>query len=154
MENKEMLIQKCEDKLIRTIFGNSDTNKENTTERITFPVPVYKKLKKLAAKQKKTVEKVAIDSLNKFLKEENTYDLEAEMKKLVVKPFVIGKKNIEFAWDSRVNKVQKIETTTSEKPFSIYFTEESANQFYNSVRLSGILKEEFFTAYKNIFGGK
>lgn len=111
-----------------------------------------KKIKQTAKENKKSIN----DMINRILedyisKKPEKFNLENEMKKLEVKEFQANKSNFFLIYEKYICNAVR---TTTEIPFVTYFTLESIQRFLEIVNEQKITKEEFLTAYKNVFGGK
>lgn len=84
---------------------------------------------------------------------EKPFDLEKELKKLEIKEFKGGQMNHYLAWNNKDDEIVKNYMIYYQDPFLICFTEESINNFMKNIKDKEITKEQFFTAYKNVFGG-
>ena len=80
------------------------------------------------------------------------FDLEEEFKKLRIKEFVTGEANYFLIWDSVFEIIDYDAVGNNEQPNVVYFTKESIDIFLNNIKDKKITKEEFFEAYKNVFG--
>ena len=78
--------------------------------------------------------------------------LEDELRKLEIKEFKLGKNNCFLTWNNQFECITKYPLNYLQNPFLICFTEESINNFMDNIKDKEITKEEFFTAYKNVFG--
>ena len=83
---------------------------------------------------------------------EKTFNLENELKRLEIKEFDAYENNYTLGWDNSSNKIFKNFYNITETPIMKYFTEESIDKFINDIKNKKISKEEFFSAYKKVFG--
>ncbi len=90
----------------------------------------------------------------KFEIPEKPFDLEAELKRLEIKEFEHGDKNYYLYWDNAGRKIYYDIVGNNEQPNIEYFSEENINNFMKNIRYKKITKEQFFVAYKNVFGGR
>lgn len=90
----------------------------------------------------------------KFKIPEKPLNLEAELKKLEKTNFQYGKNNHFLIWSYDFEEIQIDYRCIQQGVFTIYFTEESVNKFIDNIKDKKITKEQFFNAYKNVFGGK
>ena len=90
----------------------------------------------------------------KFEIPEKPFDLEAELKRLEIKEFEHGDKNYYLYWDNAGKKIYYDIVGNNEQPNIEYFSEENINNFMKNIRYKKITKEQFFVAYKNVFGGR
>ena len=79
--------------------------------------------------------------------------LEDELRKLEIKEFENGAVNYYLLWDNEYKKIKQNFVNYCQNPFDIFFTEDSLFNFINNIKNKKITKEQFFTAYKNVFGG-
>lgn len=79
--------------------------------------------------------------------------LEDELKKLEIKEFKLGKNNCFLTWNNQFECITKYPLNYLQNPFLICFTEESINNFMDNIKDKEITKKQFFTAYRNVFGG-
>lgn len=84
---------------------------------------------------------------------EKPFDLEDELRKLEVRQFECKTYNHCLVWDTKSKCIHVDYSLVYQNPFLICFTEESINNFMGNIKDKGITKEQFFTAYKNVFGG-
>lgn len=89
----------------------------------------------------------------KFEIPEKPFDLEKELRELDKIEFRTGKDNYFLAWSNKWECINNYSTINLQNPFLICFTEESINNFMDNIKDKKITKEQFFTAYKNVFGG-
>lgn len=87
-----------------------------------------------------------------YIKEKPFY-LEDELRKLEIKEFEVAEKNYFLIWDNAYKSIYYDAFGNNEQPNIKYFTEQSINNFMKNVKNKKITKEQFFTAYKNVFGG-
>lgn len=90
----------------------------------------------------------------KFDIPEKPFDLEEELRKLEVVKFQTGKYNYSLYWDNNFEEIDNSFFDNDEIPMVVYFTKESTLNFMENIKGKKITKEEFFKAYKNVFGGK
>lgn len=101
-----------------------------------------------------------IDELNqrlfwdeiKFEIPEIPFNLEDELKKLEIKEFQDGTMNDYLVWNNQDNEIARNYMIHFQDPFLICFTEESVSNFITNIKDKKITKEQFFAAYKNVFG--
>lgn len=84
---------------------------------------------------------------------EKPFDLEEELRKLEVQEFKVAERNYFLIWDNAYKSIYYDAFGNNEQPNIKYFTEQSINNFMKNVKNKKITKEQFFTAYKNVFGG-
>lgn len=85
---------------------------------------------------------------------EKPFDLEEELRKLEVQEFKVAERNYFLTWDNTGKSIYYDIVGNNEQPDIKYFTEQSINNFMKNVKNKEITKEQFFTAYKNVFGDK
>lgn len=90
----------------------------------------------------------------KFEIPEKPFDLESELKKLKVQEFKTAERNYFLTWDNAGKSMYYDIVGNNEQPDIKYFTEQSINNFMENVKDKKITKEQFFEAYKKVFGGK
>ena len=88
----------------------------------------------------------------KFRIPEKTFNLESELKRLEIKKFDAFEKNYGLIWDNSYDKIFTNFYNITEIPNVDYFTKESIDEFINNIKDVKITKEEFFSAYKKVFG--
>lgn len=91
-------------------------------------------------------------SLNVYFKD--YFDLEGEMRKLVVKNFDHNVANYKLCYDHTAKKINKMFNRCCACPNDIYFTEDSLDNFLEKIQNKNISVNEFFETYKKVFGGK
>lgn len=79
--------------------------------------------------------------------------LEKLLKKLEVKKFEAHKKNFRIVWAFNLNKIKMCMLSCEQSPTELFFTKESIEKFIKETKRMNITKEEFFKAYKKVFGG-
>lgn len=84
---------------------------------------------------------------------EKPFDLEKELRELDRIEFRTGKDNYFLAWSNKWKCINSYSMINLQNPFLICFTEESINNFMKNIKDKEITKEQFFTAYKNVFEG-
>lgn len=90
----------------------------------------------------------------KFEIPEKPFDLEAELRQLEIKDFVSNRENFYLEWDNYTKKIHCEQRYYNQQPFGICFEKESIKSFMDNVKDKNITKEQFFAAYKNVFGAK
>lgn len=91
----------------------------------------------------------------KFEIPEKPFDLEAELRKLEIKEFVNDEMNYYLYWSNPFEKIKIDYTMAVEIPLVKYFLEdETLIEFEKKLKNQKITKEQFFTAYRNVFGGR
>ena len=90
----------------------------------------------------------------KFEIPEKPFNLEDELKKLEIQEFCCGEENFHLYWDNEEQEISIRIAEIFEEPLCVYFDKESIINFQESIKNKKITKEEFFTVYKNVFGGK
>ena len=90
----------------------------------------------------------------KFEIPKKPFDLEVELRKLEIKKFEYDWLNYFFAYDRKDKEITYGYHQYWESPDCIYFSEKSIKRFCEKAKEQKITKEEFFTAYKNVFGGR
>ena len=88
----------------------------------------------------------------KFEIPEKPFDLEKELKKLEIKDFIVEEFNYNLYWCNKSKKIECNYGYWSENPLAIYFTENSVKKFMGKIEDEKITKEQFFEAYKKVFG--
>lgn len=88
----------------------------------------------------------------KFEIPEKPFDLESELKKLKVQEFKTAERNYFLTWDNVGKSIYYDIVGNNEQPDIKYFTEQSINNFMENVKDKKITKEQFFEAYKKVFG--
>lgn len=88
----------------------------------------------------------------KFEIPEKPFDLEKELRELDIIEFRTGKDNYFLTWSNKWKCINSYSMINLQDPFSICFTEESINNFMDNIKDKEITKEQFFAAYKNVFG--
>lgn len=83
-----------------------------------------------------------------------SFDLKEELKKLEIVKFENKKLNYFLYYDNDNNSIKSGYNVCEDAPFFIFFSGESICNFLNKIKDKKITKEQFFTAYKNVFGGK
>lgn len=82
------------------------------------------------------------------------FNLEEEMRKLVVKDFEPHKDNYSLYYCYIYGHIAKAHLTTMKIPNTKYFTYESVCEFMSNISNREISAEEFFETYDKVFGGK
>ncbi len=90
----------------------------------------------------------------KFEIPEKPFDLERLLKELKVKIFTIEERNCYLYWSNEDRKIKYIHDYFNQNPSIIYFSEDSIQKFMEKIKDKKITKEQFFEAYKKVFGGK
>ncbi len=90
----------------------------------------------------------------KFEIPEIPFDLKEELRKLKITEFEHEKNNHLLVWSSELKKITYDYLADYQNPFLIYFTKKSIEDFMDNIKDKEITKEQFFTAYKSVFGGK
>lgn len=88
----------------------------------------------------------------KFEIPEKSFDLKEELKKLEIVKFKNKKLNYFLYYDNDNNSIRSGYNVCEDAPFFIFFSSESICNFLNKIKDKEITKEEFFTAYINVFG--
>lgn len=90
----------------------------------------------------------------KFEIPEKPFNLEDELRRLEIKEFTSIDEVFYLEWDWSLDILTYSNCRFYEKIGCIYFEKAGIAEFVNLVNKHNITKEEFFTAYKNVFGGK
>lgn len=90
----------------------------------------------------------------KFDIPEKPFNLEEELRKLEIKEFELEEINYSLVWDHTTYDISYKAIWHYQIPLIIYFEHESILNFMERIKDKKITKEEFFKAYKNVFGGK
>lgn len=90
----------------------------------------------------------------KFEIPKKPFNLEKELRELDRIEFRTGKDNYFLVWSNKLKHIVNSCLSSYQNPFLICFTEESINNFMNNIKDKEITKEQFFTAYKNVFRDK
>jgi len=90
----------------------------------------------------------------KFEIPEKPLDLESELRKLEVVEFKKDEKNYFLLWENEYGNIEYDFFYQQEFPLMKYFNKESIDNFMNNIKDRKITKEEFFEAYRRVFGGK
>lgn len=90
----------------------------------------------------------------KFEIPEKPFSAEDELRKLEVKEFVKNTNNCLLTWDYDKDKVDYVRVEHIEFPMSICFDWDSVIKITSILNKHKITKEQFFEAYRNVFGGK
>lgn len=85
---------------------------------------------------------------------EKPFSLEDELRKLEVVEFKNEYNNYSIYWSNNFQKIRLTSYSNIEIPMMKYFSKESAYNFKKSINNKKITKEQFFEAYKNVFGGR
>lgn len=80
------------------------------------------------------------------------FDLESELKKLEIVEFKDSESNFSLFWNYCCNDIVYFINRTVQIPSVLYFTEKSIKNFMNNIEDKKISKEQFFKAYKKVFG--
>lgn len=80
------------------------------------------------------------------------FNLENELKQLEIKDFIVEEFNYNLYWNNKDKKIECNYGYWTENPSVIYFTENSIKKFIEKIGVEKITKEEFFSAYKKVFG--
>lgn len=91
----------------------------------------------------------------KFEIPEKPFSVEAELRKLKVKEFSRYECNYYLCWDNYYNKINYLSIRWSEIPATVYYFDYCDNliNVIKNINKHKITKEQFFEAYKNVFGG-
>lgn len=81
------------------------------------------------------------------------FNLENELKKLIIKEFEFEERNYYLYYNLEDEEIATRVIGRGIEPFKIYFTEKSIHNFFEAIKFKYISKEEFFKAYKKVFGG-
>lgn len=81
------------------------------------------------------------------------FNLEEELRKLEVVEFKNEYNNYFIYWSNNFQEICLTSYTNIEIPMIKYFSKESAYNFKKSMNNKNITKEQFFSAYKKVFGG-
>lgn len=90
----------------------------------------------------------------KFEIPEKPFNLEDELRKLEIQDFFYRGRNFYLLWDNQAQEIFISSDDIFERPLCIYFNEKSAINFYEKIKDKKITKQQFFRAYKNVFGGR
>lgn len=82
------------------------------------------------------------------------FNLENELKQLEVQEFKTAERNYFLTWDNAGKSIYYDIVGNNEQPDIKYFTENSVKKFMENVKDKKISKEQFFEAYKKVFGGE
>lgn len=94
------------------------------------------------------------DEIKYEIPEKSTvFDLEKELRKLIIKEFEFEERNYYLYYNLEDEVIESKVTGRYIEPFKIYFTEKSISGFFEAIKFKYITKEEFFSAYKKVFGG-
>lgn len=94
------------------------------------------------------------DEIKYEIPEKSTvFDLEKELRKLIIKEFEFEERNYYLYYNLEDEVIESKVTGRYIEPFKIYFTEKSVYNFLEAIQFKYISKEEFFSAYKKVFGG-
>ncbi len=88
----------------------------------------------------------------KFEISEKPFDLEKELRKLEVQEFKVAERNHFLIWDNADKNIYHDAVGNNEQPNIKYFTEQSISNFMKNIKGKKITKEDFFSAYKKVFG--
>lgn len=89
----------------------------------------------------------------KFKIPEKPFDLEEELRKLEVIEFSFDENSYLLFYDNEENSICYDCTGYLDIPFVNYFTSRSIYDFMDKIKDKNITREQFFTAYKKVFGG-
>lgn len=81
------------------------------------------------------------------------FSLEAELRKLEKTDFEFGNNNYGLIWNNQFRIIDLDYCTNYQVPCAVYFTKNSIKDFMENTKNKEITKEEFFKAYKKVFGG-
>lgn len=81
------------------------------------------------------------------------FNLENELRKLIIKEFEFEERNYYLYYNLEDEEIATKVIGREIEPFKIYFTEKSVYNFLEAIQFKYISKEEFFKAYKKVFGG-
>ena len=81
------------------------------------------------------------------------FNLENELRKLIIKEFEFEERNYYLYYNLEDEEIATKVIGREIEPFKIYFTEKSIHNFFEVIKFKYISKEEFFKAYKKVFGG-
>lgn len=81
------------------------------------------------------------------------FNLENELRKLIIKEFEFEERNYYLYYNLEDEEIATRVIGRGIEPFKIYFTEKSIHNFFEAIKFKYISKEEFFKAYKKVFGG-
>ena len=84
---------------------------------------------------------------------EKPFDLEDELRKLEIKEFSNEEANYYLLWDNKREQIKYNFINHCQNPLDIYFTDKSLTDFIKNIEDKKITKKQFFTAYRNVFGG-
>ena len=90
----------------------------------------------------------------KFEIPEKPFNLEEKLEKLEIQEFECGEENFHLYWDNEEQEISVRVAEIFEQPLCFYFNKESVMNFQEEIKNKKITKEQFFRAYKNVFGGK
>lgn len=89
----------------------------------------------------------------KFKIPEKPFDLEEELRKLEVIEFSFDENSYLLFYDNEENSICYDCTGYLDIPFVNYFTSRSIHDFMDKIKVKNITREQFFSAYKKVFGG-
>ena len=89
-----------------------------------------------------------------ILEKSTVFDLEKELRKLIIKEFEFEERNYYLYYNLEDEEIATRVIGRGIEPFKIYFTEKSIHNFFEAIKFKYISKEEFFKAYKKVFGGR
>lgn len=84
---------------------------------------------------------------------EKPFNLENELRQLEITEFRHGGNNQFLTWSNEFKNIDSYYFNSFQNPFLIYFTKESIDNFRENIKNKKITKEQFFSAYKKVFGG-
>lgn len=84
---------------------------------------------------------------------EKPFNLENELRQLEITEFRHGGNNQFLTWSNEFKNIDSYYFNSFQNPFLIYFTKESIDNFRENIKNKKITKEQFFLAYKKVFGG-
>lgn len=137
-----------------TISGNDFSDKINTPIRVIFDNGYEWSYTYEGKTHFKDSNPILFWNEIKFEVPEKPFDLESELKKLEIKDFIVEEFNYNLYWCNKSKKIECNYGYWSENPLAIYFTENSVKKFMEKIEDEKITKEQFFDAYKKVFGGK
>ena len=85
--------------------------------------------------------------------QEKPFSLEEELRKLKIVKFDGGNNNCYLCWDNCRGRIKYCNSYWDEFVNYKFFSESSINNFLDNIKDKKITKEQFFSAYKKVFGG-
>ena len=83
------------------------------------------------------------------------FSLENELKKLKRKRYVFNENNVHFVWNNKFDTLEFFTNSICETFNMVYFEQnEDFINFIKKVKENKITREQFFSAYKKVFGGR